>query len=393
MLDAETAAQLRWYFATLSFVFGTLVGSFLNVCIYRVPAQRSIVKPGSHCYHCGTPVRWHDNIPVLSYLILRGCCRQCGTHFSSRYAWVELLTGLLFLAVFHQFGYSWALLFHFAFVGLLIFGTFTDIDHFIIPDSVTIGGLVFALAAAALLGMRSVVGDQWLLAREIYAPMQLTMERQAASAPHYAALLWALVGAAFGWAMLAGVGVMGRVLFRKEAMGGGDIKLFAFLGAYLGAINCVWILFLSAILGSCLGLTLILMHKLFGTDEAEEIGLVRNPAVKWHDGIAHCRLARRADADNLVVGETLTSGSQLLEDAATAASAVSAADAPIALRIMRRSSRQMHHFPFGPYIAVAAVIVLLFNREIDRFTREALLLPDLPATSESHAPAPTAPAP
>jgi leader peptidase (prepilin peptidase) / N-methyltransferase len=387
MLDAETAAELRWYFATLSFIFGTLVGSFLNVCIYRVPAQRSIVKPGSHCYHCGSPVRWHDNIPILSYLILRGCCRQCGTHFSSRYAWVELLTGLLFLAVFYQFGYSWAVPFHFAFVGLLIFGTFTDIDHFIISDSVTIGGLVFALVAAALLGMRSVVGDQWLLARDIYAPMQLTMERQAASAPHFAALPWAVAGAVFGWGMLAGVGALGRVLFRKEAMGGGDIKLFAFLGAYLGALNCVWILFLSAILGSCFGLTLILLHKLFGADEAEEMELVRDPAVKWHDGIVHSRQSRHAETDGLAPGETITTGSQLME-----ASVAPADDAPIALRIMRRSSRQMHHFPFGPYIAVAAVIVLLFSREINRFTREALLLPDLPAAAGSRAAA-TLPAP
>jgi leader peptidase (prepilin peptidase)/N-methyltransferase len=369
MLDAETAASLRWYFATLSFVFGAVVGSFLNVCIYRVPAQRSIVQPGSHCYSCGSPIRWHDNIPVLSYLLLRGCCRDCGAYFSPRSALVELLAGALFLAVFLRFGYSWAVPFHFVFIALLIFGTFTDIDHFIIPDGVTVGGLVFALVAAAILGMRSLVGEQWLLARDIYGTMQLFVQRHGATAPHYSALLWALAGAAFGWALLAGIGVVGRVLFRKEAMGGGDIKLFAFLGAYLGALNCVWILFLSAILGSCFGLTLILMHKLFGADETEEIELARSPAVKWHEGLVRPRPAPVADAEPTAPG-----------DAAVGADAQERDDnAPITLRVVRRSSRQMHHFPFGPYIAVAALVVLLFDREINRLTRESLLLPPPPA--------------
>ena len=90
-----------------AFVFGTIVGSFLNVCIYRIPARKSVVYPGSHCYSCGSPVQWYDNVPLLSYVLLRGNCRHCGTHFSPRYFFVELLTGLLFLAVFISFGFRW----------------------------------------------------------------------------------------------------------------------------------------------------------------------------------------------------------------------------------------------------------------------------------------------
>ena len=92
------------YYAVVSFVFGCIFGSFFNVCIYRIPARKSIIRPGSHCYSCGSPIRWYDNIPIVSYLLLRGNCRDCGTHFSPRYLGVELLTGLIFLAIYLKSG-------------------------------------------------------------------------------------------------------------------------------------------------------------------------------------------------------------------------------------------------------------------------------------------------
>ncbi len=368
MTFVEFSKEFGWYLGTLSFVLGAIVGSFLNVCIYRVPAKRSIVHPRSHCYQCGSMIAWYDNVPIFSYLLLGGMCRRCGAWFSSRYMWVELLTGLLFLGLYLRFGPVWAVPLHFVFAALLVFGTFTDVDHFILPDSVTLGGLVFALLAAAALGPRITIGSETALAGEILDSFEMLSPRvlHFVASSHFAPLLWAVFSAAFGWALLAGVGAFGRILFRKEAMGGGDIKLFAFLGAYLGALNCIWVLFLSAFIGSFLGIGMIVAHKVLGRDETETLELGPKPAVKLHDGIA----GSRAGAPT---AEKVETGSDpVMEDDPTPP-----VPAPITIRIVRRSARQLHHFPFGPYIALAAMIVLFFQEPIRQFAREALMLPDL----------------
>ena len=353
----QAISDLGWYFGTLSFVMGAIVGSFLNVCIYRVPAKRSISRPGSHCYQCGTAVRWFDNVPILSYLILLGRCRQCGTRFSSRYMWVEMLTAALFLALFLKFGATWALPFHCVVVALLIFGTFTDIDHYIIPDSVTLGGLGFALVAAGLLGFHGIIGLEYLLARDIYGQFELYTSAEQALPPRWVPFVWALASAGFGWFLLAGVGALGKLLFRKEAMGGGDVKLFAFLGAYLGAVNCVLILFLSAMVGSVLGLSLLLAHRLVGRTSEELIELRPAPTV----------VSPPPDPDSAA------------EEAAEHAES-----GPLVLKVVRNTASQLHHFPYGPYIAVAALVVLFLHREINRHTRELLMLPDEPAITAPH---------
>lgn len=333
-----------WFFAVMSFVMGIVCGSFFNVIIYRVPAKKSIVWPGSHCYVCGSFIHGYDNVPLLSYLWLRGTCRACGTHFSSRYFWIELFTGLLFLAVFWKFGLNVAVPFHWAFVGLLLIGTFTDIDHFIIPDSITLGGLGFALVAALIIPGQVPVAKEYLLVRDFYHALYGGPTRMApASSPLLGTFLWALASAALAWFLLWAVGFIGSVLFRKEAMGAGDVKLFAFLGAYLGAINCIWVLFLSSLLGSVLGLTLLAVHKLVGKDEYEQIELLperSTPALSEEEG----------SPDQ---GQPLT------------------------FKIARRTSRQLHQLPFGPYIAMAAVLVLFFQDNLNEFTRAMLLLPPM----------------
>ncbi len=353
----QDIADLGWYFASLSFILGAIVGSFLNVCIYRVPAKRSIVKPGSHCYQCGSHVAWYDNVPIVSYLVLKGHCRHCGAGFSSRYMWIELLTAILFLVFYLKFGLIWALPFHLIVVSLLIFGTFTDIDHYIIADSVTLGGLIFALGAAALLGFRGVVGQEWLLAQELYLQADPFLSPARALPPHWQAFGWSVASAGLGWGLLWSVALLGRLLFRKEAMGGGDIKLFAFLGAYLGALNCLWVLFLSAMVGSVLGISLLIAHRLVGREETEIIELRPEPPTG------------NSPSDDT---EITTASAEQTEFFPQQTQAVPSA---LTLKVVRNTAQQLHHFPYGPYIALAALVVLFFHQEINRHTREYLLLP------------------
>lgn len=352
-----------WYTAAVAFVFGCIWGSFFNVCIYRIPAGKSIVVPRSHCYSCGTILAWHDNIPLLSYVLLRGNCRYCGMHFSPRYFAVEMLTGLTFMGIFLQFGFMWAVIAHCIFAGFLIVGTFTDIDHFIIPDGITVGGFAYALLVALVLGRESLVADEYLLTRDLYTSFRSDISRYISEPGRLTVFAFALASAGFGWALLAGVGFLGRIMFRKEAMGAGDIKLFAFLGAYLGAINCIWVLFLSAILGSCIGLALILVHKLTRKDEYEEIELA---------GTRAAPALESAERDTIVVAQTVAPASSVLDEVATEPASP---DAPITLRIARQTARQLHHFPFGPYIAVAAFLIMFFHETVNSLTREMLMLP------------------
>lgn len=355
--------ELFWPGAFMAFVYGLLFGSFFNVCIYRVPCHRSIVMPGSHCYSCGTALKlWPDNIPLLSYVMLRGNCRYCGSHFSARYFMVELLSGTLFLLVFLRFGIDWSLPFHWAFVGLLLVGTFTDIDHFILPDGVTVGGLIFALVVACVLGPYSAVTDSYVIARDLYRGMSfLPPDKYAAG--WFVGPLWSCAGAFFGWSLLFSVGILGRLMFGKEAMGEGDIKLFAFLGAYLGALNCIWILFLASLIGMNLGLTLLLFHKLMRGDDYDDIGL---PAER-------CTLSAAASDVAQTDGVAQTSG-EAVPDVVPEGEAAAAPvlDKPPSIRVARRTSRQLHMVPFGPYIAAGALIVLLCQSEIAALIENSL---------------------
>ena len=143
-----------------AFIFGAAIGSFLNVCIYRIPAETSIVKPSSRCPSCGHPIRFYDNIPILSFLILRARCRDCGAKISWRYPLIELITGLMALLLFGKFGLSLVFLTFFIFTAVLIVIAFIDLDHQIIPDILSLPGIpVFFLAAVFIVKL------PWLEAR------------------------------------------------------------------------------------------------------------------------------------------------------------------------------------------------------------------------------------
>lgn len=372
---ADMPPWMWYYWAVMVFLFGLIFGSFFNVVIYRVPVKKSTVTPGSHCYSCGTFLKWYDNIPLLSYLLLRGNCRSCGAHFSPRYFFVELSTGLMFLALYWQWGPTWPLLFHLAFASLLLIGVFTDVDHYILPDRVTLGGLVFALVAVLVLGRHSLMASEYSLTQEIWRSFTVAQPPEAAEAglSRTGLFLWSVAGAVFGWTLLWLIGYFGRIAFRKEAMGGGDIKLFAFLGAYLGPLNCIWVLFLSALLGSVVGLSMMAIHKLMRGDEYEHLDLRVAPAVGPQVPMGSSQLSEAGGGIAISTGGSENSSADVPPDAV-----IEGVDGPIRIRVARRTSRQLDTLPYGPYIAVAAFLILLFHHDVHRLTRDLLMLGPAP---------------
>ena len=207
------------------FVFGSLVGSFLNVCIHRIPSGESVAFPASHCPHCHAPIKPYDNIPIVSYLVLRGRCRQCATGISIRYPLVEMLGGIAAVGALCAFGLTAKALLIFAFLAALIVITFIDLDHQIIPDAISIPGIFVGFAAALLFGHPS-----WLSS---------------------------LAGIALGGGLLWGVAAGYEWLTGREGMGGGDIKLLAMIGAFLGWRAIPVTLLLASLLGTVIGLSLM----------------------------------------------------------------------------------------------------------------------------------------
>lgn len=225
---------MAWYGPLVSLVVGLCIGSFLNVIIYRLPLEQSIAFPRSHCPGCNKLIAWYDNIPVVSYLVLGAKCRACKMRISPRYPLVELLTGVLFVAVYNRFGVDWMTLVFWVVVTGLIVGTFVDFDHMIIPDSVSIGGMVFGLVASALVPA-------------LHAEVTWT-----------AGLYKAGLGLAAGFGSLWLVGVVGKWVFKKDAMGFGDVKLLGAIGALLGIPGVVYTVLVSSLLGTVIGVGLIL---------------------------------------------------------------------------------------------------------------------------------------
>jgi leader peptidase (prepilin peptidase) / N-methyltransferase len=213
-------------FGLYIFLVGLCVGSFLNVCIYRLPAERSIVRPASACTQCGSPLRWYDNIPLLSYMILRGRCRNCRVVISPRYPIVELLTGMFALALWLRFGTHPHTAVYFAFIAALLTITFIDIDHRIIPDGISLPGIPIGFILSFFLPQ---VG--WLDS---------------------------LLGIALGGGSLFLVAWTYQVFTGKEGMGGGDIKLLGMIGAFIGWQGVLFTIMISSFIGTAVGVALML---------------------------------------------------------------------------------------------------------------------------------------
>lgn len=240
----QVDAIAPWFFPVCAFVFGACIGSFLNVCIYRLPKGESIVSPGSHCA-CGRPIAWHDNVPILSWLILRGRARCCGRKFSARYPSIELATALLFLACWMLFPPAKAIA-GMVLVSIVICATFTDLDGMIIPDAFTVGGgvagVVLSLALPALHGQQ----------HELYAVASLR------------AGLDAVLGLFVGSGLVLWIALIAEAVLKKEAMGFGDVKYLGALGAFVGWQGAVFAMFGGAILGCGWVLIALVWQKLSG---------------------------------------------------------------------------------------------------------------------------------
>jgi len=231
---------LPWEFEIYAFIIGCCLGSFLNVIIYRVPRQESIVRPGSHCPACGHPISWYDNIPLLSYLWLRARCRYCHVRISPRYFIVELIAGLLAMAVYIKFGLTLRTLVWLYFTLTLLAITFIDLDEMIIPDRLTLPGIAIGLLAALGLPNFYLLLGPWL--------GSILMDWGI-----YNLRLLSLIGSVLG--LFLGGGLVWLIfnlyfVVRKEAgIGGGDFTLMSMIGAFLGWRAVLFTLMFGSVFG------------------------------------------------------------------------------------------------------------------------------------------------
>jgi leader peptidase (prepilin peptidase)/N-methyltransferase len=246
----------------LAATFGLIVGSFLNVCAYRLPLGQSVVRPRSRCRDCGRQLGWADNIPVLSYLALRGRCRSCGARISWAYPAVEAATAAIFLGAALQFGASWLLVSRLVFASLLIVLFVTDLEHRILPNAITLSGILIGLAFSLVAepGWRS-----------------------------------AAIGALAGGGVLLAIAELYYRVRGEEGLGMGDVKMLAMIGAFLGWDQMLLTLVLSSFAGSVVGVTMIALGRgtskyalPFGTFLA--LGalaaiFVGRPIIEWYAGM------------------------------------------------------------------------------------------------------------
>ena len=231
--------------------FGAIIGSFLNVVIHRVPREESIVFPHSRCPSCGSVIAFYDNIPILSYLVLRGKCRSCKAHISVRYPAVELLTALLFVAVTWHDGLSAALPFDLVFAAALMALVFIDAEHMILPNVITYPGIIFAIIAR--------VAIPFLAGAPHFDDLGSLSQGPLASFPIWAAsLVGALIGALIGGGSLWLMGWTWEKLRGVEAMGLGDVKMMFMVGAYLGWRLTILTIFMGVLSGSVIGILLMM---------------------------------------------------------------------------------------------------------------------------------------
>jgi leader peptidase (prepilin peptidase) / N-methyltransferase len=211
----------------ISIIFGAIVGSFLNVCIIRIPKEESIATPGSHCPRCNKPIMFYDNIPLLSYFLLRGKCRHCNGPISIQYPLIEGITAFSSFLLFVKFGATLSYLFFFLFVAALIVITVIDLYYQIIPDAISIPGIGIGLLGSLIIP--------------------------------YITFFNSLIGILVGGGSLFLVATLYQWLFKREGMGGGDVKLLAMIGGFLGWKAVILTILLSSFIGSIIGIAIMLL--------------------------------------------------------------------------------------------------------------------------------------
>ena len=237
--------------AWLALVFGLLIGSFLNVCIYRWPRDLSVVRPRSHCTACGKNIAWYDNVPLVSYAVLRARCRACGARISARYPVVELLTAVLFFDFVYTLGLTAAAAKLCVFSAMLVALIFCDLEERILPDEFTLGGTLAGLALATVVPVPDTAaqGLLWLMGADMQG--------------RWLGLVSAAVGAALPAGILWSGGWLYEKIRHREGLGFGDVKLVAMVGSFLGLEGALMTLVLGSVAGSVLGLIYI---KVAGKD-------------------------------------------------------------------------------------------------------------------------------
>jgi leader peptidase (prepilin peptidase) / N-methyltransferase len=237
------------FYASAIFFLGLSFGSFLNVCIYRLPLDLSVVKPRSACPNCKRPIAFYDNIPVISWLILLGRCRNCKTPISPRYLFIELLTGFLFLGCYAYSGLTLLTLKYCVF-GFLILGLiFTDAETKLLPDKLTLPGLALGLIFSLLVPVNDIASQ--------FLPGALNLPLSADLAGHIFSLFDSLLGAALGASFIYGAGAIYLRWRGMEGMGFGDVKLMTMVGAFLGMKLTIFTIFTASLAGSLFGLATV----------------------------------------------------------------------------------------------------------------------------------------
>ena len=237
---------MPWLFSIFFFCLGACVGSFLNVCIYRIPYGKSIIRPPSHCV-CGKAIAWYDNIPILSWFLLRGKARCCGKKFSFRYALIELITAFAFLYLWRAFECKMALVWMF-FVSLLIVISFIDYDTMELSDFLTIGGMLAGIILSAIVPQ---------IHFGVYEPENPIISS-------FRAIMISIVGILVGSGVLYWIRLLSEYIFNREAIGEGDVVLIGCIGAFCGWQGALFSIFGGSIIGALILIPAIVVIKLFG---------------------------------------------------------------------------------------------------------------------------------
>jgi leader peptidase (prepilin peptidase)/N-methyltransferase len=255
------------------FIFGAVMGSFLNVCIHRMPKSESVVWPRSHCPKCGKRIPGYDNIPFISFILLKGKCRFCKEKISWRYPLVELITALLFLALFTRYGLSYNFFFYLVLFSALVIASFIDIKHRIIPDEVSIGGLIIGFILSAVRGVN-------------LNPLAFSFKP----------MLNSLLGIVTGAGLIYVTGWLFDLIYFKllknppingetESMGMGDVKLLAMIGAFLGAPRTMLTFFIAPFFGAVIGIITLITKKDHTIPYGPFLSLAALIALFWSDKI------------------------------------------------------------------------------------------------------------